>query len=85
MDERRDRPPSSLEEHVYELIKQDILSARLAQGTQRRDPGVRPYPRRRHRQYPDGTIAATNEHIHSIQRDYEEWIPAETDLQQAAE
>jgi GntR family transcriptional regulator, rspAB operon transcriptional repressor len=34
MDERRVRPPSSLEEHVYELIKQDILSARLAQGTQ---------------------------------------------------
>jgi DNA-binding GntR family transcriptional regulator len=34
MDERRDRPPSSLEEHVYELIKQDILSGRLGQGIQ---------------------------------------------------
>ncbi|HYV01682.1 MAG TPA: GntR family transcriptional regulator [Actinomycetota bacterium] len=34
MDERRVKPPSSLEEHVYELIKQDILSGRLAPGTQ---------------------------------------------------
>lgn len=34
MDERRVTPPSSLEEHVYQLIKQDILSARLSQGTQ---------------------------------------------------
>ena len=34
MDERRDKPPSSLEEHVYELIKQDILSGRLGQGIQ---------------------------------------------------
>jgi DNA-binding GntR family transcriptional regulator len=34
MDERRVTPPSSLEEHVYQLIKQDILGGRLAQGTQ---------------------------------------------------
>ncbi|HZC99582.1 MAG TPA: GntR family transcriptional regulator [Actinomycetes bacterium] len=34
MDERRVKPPSSLEQHVYELIKQDILSGRLAPGTQ---------------------------------------------------
>lgn len=34
MDERRVQPPSSLEQHVYELIKKDILSGRLAPGTQ---------------------------------------------------
>lgn len=34
MDERRVKPPSSLEEHVYMLIKKDILSGRLAPGIQ---------------------------------------------------